>query len=556
VNARLLLACVFALLWVAPVSAAERMERVVEVRLGAKHRQIMSAEERFLDVEGALRSAKTWSILMRLRREVDEYPGIKIAIARWTEGDLNQKLVPSWREVCAWMGGRRPNAPETDTLTIGHGTWNAKESSYDFPNGSRVYCVHLKSNQRDNRFAAVRGLTVAKFYIDQLEEVPSDVYDEAALRLSQPGFPQQMIVSPNPVPDSHWIAKRWPDSPQKWPPNHRLIQLAMRDNAHNLDAETIAAAETLYPVGHPLRRVKIEGRRGLHVDGTPVYAGAFNRDRHVRALSLIDTLPLYEAYDYGYHHPCVIWYQYAPWGWVRILGGILGNDMHLDDFLPVVERKRQQWFPTRLRLHAVCDPAGANQNSQGLKGTPVGVLRDWYQGLGERDEFGKVVTPRFQPDANMPERRNAANKILATYMKRQVNGDEAFLVDPERWIEAGFDVSGKYEERFQSFCVDGLEAGYVLEQDARHSQRLGTFYVPKKDGYFEHPMNCTEYGVLMDVKELPKQGQRAAEAQLQHGEKFSEKQARIESARLRKLQKDDDDDRPARRRVAVSRGGY
>jgi hypothetical protein len=47
------------------------------------------------------------------------------------------------------------------------------------PNGSRVYCVHLKTSQRDNRYATVRGLTVAMFYIDQLEEVPEDVYNEA-----------------------------------------------------------------------------------------------------------------------------------------------------------------------------------------------------------------------------------------------------------------------------------------------------------------------------------------------------------------------------------------
>jgi hypothetical protein len=108
-------------------------------------------------------------------------------MARWTEGDLNQKLIPDWRNVCALMG-------------ISHGTWNARESCYDQANGSRLYCVHLKTSQRDNRYATVRGLTVAGFYIDQLEEVPEDVTNEAALRLSQPGFPQLMVVSPNPVP--------------------------------------------------------------------------------------------------------------------------------------------------------------------------------------------------------------------------------------------------------------------------------------------------------------------------------------------------------------------
>src|SRR3954469_3840347 len=124
--------------------------KVVEVKLGPVHREIVRASDRFVDVEGALRSAKTWTILIKLRRDLEEYPGMKAAMARWTEGDLNQKLIPDWRLVCALMG-------------ISHGEWNARESCYDLPNGSRMYCVHLKTSQRDNRYATVRGLTVAKF---------------------------------------------------------------------------------------------------------------------------------------------------------------------------------------------------------------------------------------------------------------------------------------------------------------------------------------------------------------------------------------------------------
>ena len=124
--------------------------KVVEVKLGPVHREIIRATERFVDVEGALRSAKTWTILIKIRRSLEEHPGIRWAIARWTEGDLNQKLVPDYRNVCGLMG-------------LPFGTWNAKESCYDLYNGSRLYCVHLKTSQRDNRYATVRGLTVAGF---------------------------------------------------------------------------------------------------------------------------------------------------------------------------------------------------------------------------------------------------------------------------------------------------------------------------------------------------------------------------------------------------------
>jgi hypothetical protein len=521
--------------------------RVVEVRLGPVQREIVrtlrKADSRFVDVEGALRSAKTWTILIAIRTILEDYPGIYWAMARWTEGDLNQKLIPDWRNVCALMG-------------ISHGTWNARESCYDQANGSRLYCVHLKTSQRDNRYATVRGLTVAGFYIDQLEEVPEDVTNEAALRLSQPGFPQLMVVSPNPVPESHWIAQKWPETNSN--PQHRYIRVAMRDNRHNLDAQTIDAAERLYPEGHPLRRTKIEGKRGLDVHGKPVYLGAFYRSRHVATdgLAINLNLPLLESYDYGFHHPCVLFYQWAPWGHLRVLGGVMGSDLHLDAFLPIVERYRELWFPQRLRIDATCDPSGAANNSQGLRGTPVGMLQDWFREHGERDKDGKFVSPQFVSDANMPERRFTANQKAATYMRRRVNGEEAFLVDPERWA-----IVELSKESFENVFIDGLEAGYVLEDEPRHSGKLGSFWVPKKDGYYEHFQNTFEYGLQAHVLDLPMSGPHAEDAL----RKASEQRAKAELKALRKAQEDKDpDERGPRRSVRMvgrgmrqgRRGGY
>ena len=239
---------------------------------------------------------------------------------------------------------------------------------------------------------------------------------------------------------------------------------------------------------------------------------------------------------------------------MRVLGGVLGSDLHLDAFLPIVERYRDLWFPQRLRIEATCDPAGAANNSQGLRGTPVQLLKDWYREHGERDAQGSYVSPTYLPDANQPERRVAANQRLATYMRRRVNGEEAFLVDPERWVLAELQ-----DERFDSFFVDGLEAGYVLEDDARHSGKLGSFYVPKKDGWFEHPMNCLEYGAQAHILDLPLGDTRTEEAKIRH----SQQQARDAAAALRRSQLDHDaDDQPrGLRRIRTRgpggrRGGY
>src|SRR4051812_39710493 len=82
--------------------------RVVQVKLGPVQKEIVRAitqpTHRFVDVEGALRSAKTWSILIGIRRQIEEYSGIVWTMSRWNKGDLDQKLIPDWRNVCELMG--------------------------------------------------------------------------------------------------------------------------------------------------------------------------------------------------------------------------------------------------------------------------------------------------------------------------------------------------------------------------------------------------------------------------------------------------------------------
>lgn len=520
--------CVAVVLLMAPQAEA----RVVDLTLGEKHYAILQDDTRFLDIEGAFRSAKTWTVLIKIRLQVEQHPGIRWAIARWTEDGLHGILIPDYRNVCAILG-----------LPVGE--WNAQESCYEFPRPgvpqaqwSRIYCIHLKSSQINNRYAKVRGLTISGFYIDQLEEVPEDICDEAMLRLSQAGdYPQQFIVTPNPVPDTHWIARKWPT--QNTRALHKYVILSIWDNAHNLPKATIQAAETLYPVGHPMRRTRLEGRRGLDVKGVPVYSGAFVRSRHVSRdnLPVNPSLPLLEAYDYGYHHPAVLFAQVAPWGWIRVLGGVMFEHMHLDEFLPHVQRIRQKWFGARKWIESCGDPAGAHQNSQGLRGKPITILREWYRKHGHEG-----VTPLYKPDANMPENRRAAIDIAATYMRRTVNQEPAFLVDPDRWLYLRKDAMGTLDERFDTFFLDGLEVGYVLEEEARHSTKLGSFYVPKKDGHFEHPFNCFEYLVQQFVHELPDIGEASEQKVREHLTEVERRARDAERERLQQAQADEDGD--------------
>ena len=68
----------------------------------------------------------------------------------------------------------------------------------------------LKAQDQQTRYAKFRGLTLARVYIDQAEEMPRDVYHELKARLSQKGYPHQIVITPQAVEETHWIAQEFP----------------------------------------------------------------------------------------------------------------------------------------------------------------------------------------------------------------------------------------------------------------------------------------------------------------------------------------------------------
>jgi hypothetical protein len=183
------------------------------------------------------------------------------------------------------------------------------------------------------------------------------------------------------------------------------------------------------------------------------------------------------ALDFGKHHPCAVFRQVSPLGQARYLGGIMGQNLYLDDFLELVLRKRSEWFPDPVSIRECCDPAGAADTSHGTQGA-VKILRE------------KGIQPAFVLDSNSPTMRLAAIERMASNMRRRAaDRQEAFAInaDFEHWIRVS--DSGTALDRFLS---DGFEAGYVWDE---HMVSVGNKQMrkPKKDGEFEHGQNCAEY---------------------------------------------------------------
>jgi hypothetical protein len=429
--------------------------------------KVFHDQSRQIDVEGAVRSGKTTVCLVKILALCQKHPGIHALICRFSDDDTHKLLKPLWRSICLRAGVRL--------------AWNSEEGYDELDNGSRVYITGLKTQDQTNPFRKFRGLTLAVVYNDQSEELPYEVYQELVLRLSQNGYPHQIILSPQTVGEDHWIADEFPHD-RALKPNRAYYPLSTHDNAHNLPANYIREMEEAHPPGTPIHSTLILGRRGAQVIGDPVYGtpangsrqGMFQRARHEGPCAFDPRLRLEVGLDFGKHHPCIVVRQVSPVGQLRYLGGILGHDLHLDPFLTEVTRYLAQWFPDPVDTVWCCDPAGVSN--------PIGV--DMKAML-----LAHGIVARYQEDSNSPAVRVALiERIAAHLLRRGLDGGEAVIVaKDDRWLRIS--ANGAVTHRM---VADAFEFGYVWDE---RMVSVGSKQMrkPKKDGWHEHPMNVVEY---------------------------------------------------------------
>src|SRR5580765_4239821 len=147
-------------------------EREVVVDFRGKHWAALRDPTFARDWEGALRSGKTTLGLHAELKAMIEHPGIQTFLARWTEVATQSILKPIWRGILQQAG-----IPAR---------WQPIEHYDELPTGSRAYIRGLKAQDAMTRYGKFRGLTLARAYVDQAEELPQDIYLELKARLSQP----------------------------------------------------------------------------------------------------------------------------------------------------------------------------------------------------------------------------------------------------------------------------------------------------------------------------------------------------------------------------------
>ncbi len=424
------------------------------------HREILADKTPEILIQGARMCAKTWVCSAKVIESCLENPGIWWLICRYSGTETDNQLRPVFKDVCRQMGV----AAE----------WHSDESAYWFPekNGkiSKVFAYGLKSQSKDERFAKVRGSGVAGLWNDQTEETPEDIGTEMRALIRQPGYPHQLLLSPNPPGEEHYLADQFPDDQDL--PGRKYYRLSLQDNRHNLAADSIEKLERLYPPTHAKHKSLILGQRGPNVTGKPVYEGAFDRTLHVGPAQFDPSSPLLESFHAGLHHPTWIAAQRSPFGAIRILGGIIGKRLFLEDFLPLVETHREEWFPNARDLRVCCDP----QIGEASRHTTVSILR----------EAG--LKPRSRENGSAPDVRVSMIEYLGGQMKRRAGNSQAFLIsdDPSRFLMASTAIVKQTK-----LLVDGCEGSYVWSKNYV-SVGNKTVRQPEFDEWLEGQQRCIE----------------------------------------------------------------
>lgn len=434
------------------------------------HAEILVDTTPEISVEGGRGCGKTTVCIWKELWATQQWPGIWIYIFRYDDTACKTKLRPEIERL-ANIYGLSP-------------AWNATELSYNFANGSKIFCYGLKSVDLISRYSKLRGLAVSRVFGDQAEEIPEDIATElrAVLRpdttqaSKHQDFPRQLTFAANPPPKKHWLCDQFKEGDPN--PRRKYYRLTLYSNKHHLPDDTIVGYEQAYPPDHPRFRSMIMGERGPNITGDPVYEHMFRMDTHLKPIEP-HRGDLIEAFCTGKSHPTWVIAQRTRGGSIQFLAGVMGSRLFLTDFLPIVREFRRDWYGPDAIIKTCAAPIGADDDP--TRFSDMDILRS--QGF----------RPVWRENSNAPDVRLSMVEYLGDAMRRRTfSGEEAFAVnsDPDRWL----DVSAEGIQP-ENFLVDGFRVGYVKDVNfisVGHKQ----VRQPKADDWYEFGMRCAELLVL------------------------------------------------------------
>lgn len=463
------------------------------LEFGAIHQKFLADDTPQIDLEGARYSAKTWTCCAKVLTSAKEHSGIRWLACRYSNEEAKTKIKTVLQyEVAPRMG-----------IDL---HWTEDEKAFTVPTvagDSKVFVHGLKAQSRQEELAKVRGLDMGGIWNDQSEELPQAVAEELPFGTRQQGYPHQLILSPNPPAEDHFITDMFPDEclyniprDQRIFPHRAYYRLSLYDNPH-CPKDKLSELEAAFPPTHAKYKSLIMGLRGPNVTGTPVYDGAFLAALHVSGVTDDPTKQLLEAFHSGQHHPVWLVAQRSHHGALHILGGVIGKRLFLEDFIPIVQDKRLEWFGPHRDFRSCCDDPRDSVTATKL------VDAEAVKQAKIKLQWSKL--------SSAPDVRESVIQTLGSMMLRRTTQGQAFQVsnDPSRFLMASRSVV-KQTKMF----IDALEGSYVWDQNYV-SVGNRTVRQPKFDEWVTGQQRCLENMTLnfcvsrpsdadKDAKELQK----------------------------------------------------
>lgn len=187
-----------------------------------------AAEEILFD--GAIRSGKTQAAAKLIVAWAWHYggPNWKFVVMRKTYRELADSV-----QAAFYKGdGKMPPSCPPELIQ----RYLAKDETLILKNGAQI--LFRSAENAAEAEDKIRNVTLAGFFIDQVEELGGgayfQLYETLVSRMSDPRGPGKALLVANPGPEDHWVYKRFVD-PLTREPQTRRVGVSLMENAHNLD---------------------------------------------------------------------------------------------------------------------------------------------------------------------------------------------------------------------------------------------------------------------------------------------------------------------------------
>jgi hypothetical protein len=385
---------------------------------------------------GAPGSAKTTWLCWEVLWNCFKYPGSKWAICRKTFRELEDTTKETLR---------------VDVLNKYNIPYNEKkeENIFELPGGSKLL---FRSLDELDKFGS---LEITGFAFDEAQETQQKFCDTLLdRRRFNIGHPLALFAANSPSKD-HWLYDLF-INPETRREGYYYVIASIYDNKVNLPEIYIKNMEKAYKDLPALARQKLHGEFGVALRGTPIYKRSFRREIHVKStVGYNKFTPVLRSWDFGFVHPAVVYAQDID-GKCHTLKVTMEKEINLDMFAKKIIKESGKLFPENAGFIDYCDPAGAQRSDKGE--SSISILKK--NGIRAKFKYTSV---------------SYGISLTETMLNTLRDGTPCLLFSDEDC----------------ELLIEGFELGYVYDQE--EIQKGDDDLSPKKDGYYEHPMDALRY---------------------------------------------------------------